>query len=119
MSAVIRVLLVEDDDVARDGFKAALEQAGFEVEAVEDGAEGLAALLERPGRFAAIVTDVNLPTLSGPEMIRKAGETVGTAGVIYLSGFAPDAGWPEGRTMSKPIGREDLVKAVRDAASSQ
>jgi DNA-binding response OmpR family regulator len=114
MSDAILVLLVEDDDVARDNFRNALEQAGFTVEAVDDGGDGLSRLKAQPGAFGAVVTDVNLPTLSGPDMIAQAGGALGAAGVIYLSGFAPEAGWPQGRILSKPIAKDELVRAVRD-----
>lgn len=117
MSDRVRVLLVEDDDGVRESFRAALEQAGFAVEAVDDGVDGLDLLTKTPGSFGAVVTDVNLPTLSGPDMIAKAGAALGRAAVIYLSGFAADGSWPGGRVLSKPIGRDDLVKAVRDSAT--
>jgi two-component system NtrC family response regulator len=115
MTAAIRILLVEDDAAVRDGFRAALEGAGFSVEAVEDGADGLARLSETPGAFRAVITDVNLPSLSGPDMIAKAGASLGRAAVIYLSGFAADGAWPGGQVLSKPIGKDDLVRVVREA----
>lgn len=116
MTDAIKILLVEDDDAAREGFRAALEQAGFSVIAVEDGADGLMHLKAAPGGFGAVITDVNLPTVSGPDMIAKAGPAVGGAAVLYLSGFAADGAWAGGRVLSKPISRDDLVRAVRDAA---
>lgn len=115
MTSSIRILLVEDDDAARESFRAALEQAGFEVEAVDDGAEGLTHLNATPGAFYAVVTDVNLPTVNGPDMIARAGAAVGDAAVIYLSGFAAEANWPSGLVLSKPISKDDLVRAVRGA----
>jgi DNA-binding response OmpR family regulator len=116
MTSPIRILLVEDDDTARESFRMALQQAGFEVEAVDDGAEGLVRINRAPGEFAAIITDVNLPTVSGPDMIAKAGAAIGPAAVIYLSGFAADSSWPGGRVLSKPIAKDDLVRAVRESA---
>lgn len=116
MTDAIRILLVEDDDAARDSFRAALEQAGFSVDAVEDGQDGLARLTTAPGAYRAVVTDVNLPSLSGPEMIAQAGADIGRAAVLYLSGYAAQSGWPEGRVLSKPISKDELVRAVRAAA---
>lgn len=115
MTAAIRILLVEDDAAIRDGFRVALESAGFIVEAVDDGVDGLARLSDTPGAFRAVITDVNLPSLSGPDMIAKAGSTLGQAAVIYLSGFAADGAWPGGQVLSKPIAKDDLVRAVREA----
>lgn len=113
MTDAVRILLVEDDDVARDSFRVALEQAGFTVEAVDDGADGLSRLSGQPGAFRVVVTDVNLPSLSGPEMIAQAGAAVGKAAVVYLSGYAAQSDWPAGQVLSKPITKDDLVRAVR------
>jgi DNA-binding response OmpR family regulator len=119
MSDAIRILLVEDDDAARESFRLALEQAGFHVEAVEDGSDGLTCLRDAPGAFGAVITDVNLPSLSGPDMIAKAGPALGGAAVIYLSGFAADADWPGGRVLSKPIAKGELVRAVRETVGAR
>jgi two-component system, cell cycle sensor histidine kinase and response regulator CckA len=117
MTQAIRILLVEDDDAAREGFRAALELAGFIVETCDDGADGLARIIQEPGAFHAIVTDLNLPSVSGAEMIAKAGPALGKAAVVYLSGYSADNIVPGATVLAKPISKDDLVKAVRAAAN--
>jgi DNA-binding response OmpR family regulator len=64
----MRLLLVEDDPLLGDGVRTGLDQAGFAVDWVRDGAAADAAL--RGGGFAAVVLDLGLPKLSGLELLQ-------------------------------------------------
>lgn len=64
----MRLLLVEDDPLLGDGVRTGLDQAGFAVDWVRDGAAADAAL--RGGAFAAVVLDIGLPKLSGLELLQ-------------------------------------------------
>jgi two-component system OmpR family response regulator/two-component system response regulator QseB len=65
----MRVLLVEDDPLLGDGLRRGLEQAGFAVDWVRDGAQALEALEAAP--YAAVVLDLGLPALSGLMVLRR------------------------------------------------
>lgn len=65
----MRILVVEDEAVIRDGLKARLVEAGFTVDTAQDGEEGLFAGLEYPLDVA--IVDLGLPKLSGLDLIRK------------------------------------------------
>ena len=73
---MMRILVVEDDDVLRDGLVAGLSLEGFETDAVancEDARSGVAG-----GDHAGIVLDVGLPDGSGLDLLgewRRAGVT--------------------------------------------
>ena len=73
---MMRILVVEDDDVLRDGLVAGLSLEGFETDAVatcEDARAGVAG-----GDHAGIVLDVGLPDGSGLDLLgewRRAGVT--------------------------------------------
>ena len=63
-----RVLIVEDSPTVVSVVQYFLELEGFDVLVAEDGRKGLdMALAERPDM---IVTDVNMPAMTGPEMVR-------------------------------------------------
>jgi two-component system response regulator PhoP len=65
----MRVLVVEDEAALRQSLKGRLSEAGFTVDAAEDGEEGLFAALEYPLDVA--IVDLGLPKLSGLELIRR------------------------------------------------
>jgi two-component system, OmpR family, response regulator len=64
----MRLLVVEDNAKMRDVLRRALGDAGYAVDAVEDGREGLAYACATP--FDAIVLDVMLPGMNGLEVCR-------------------------------------------------
>lgn len=65
----MRILVVEDDPSVRDLLVADLELEGHAVEAVADGAAGLAAL--EASTPDAVVCDVMMPELSGWDVVRR------------------------------------------------
>lgn len=62
-----RVLVVEDDLLNRVLYCAVLEGAGFHVVAVDDGAQAVAAVQRFDPHL--IIMDINLPNVSGIELI--------------------------------------------------
>lgn len=67
--ALKRLLLVEDDRHAREGYLTFLTAAGFIVDALEGGADALALAKARPPDL--IVLDLGLPDLDGWEVARR------------------------------------------------
>jgi two-component system, chemotaxis family, sensor kinase CheA len=70
-----RILLVEDSIPIRTQVKRILESAGYDVTAAVDGLDGFNKL--RAGQFDAVVSDVEMPNLTGLELtarIRQHGE---------------------------------------------
>jgi two-component system response regulator PhoP len=65
----MRILVVEDEEAIRDGLKARLTAAGFNVDVAGDGEEGLFAGVEYPIDIAII--DLGLPKMSGLDVIRR------------------------------------------------
>ena len=77
------VLLVADDDAdIRDLVAFKLEQAGFEVIAVEDGQAALEQARAR--RPALAVLDVSMPALSGIDVCRMLRAEPATAGMLII-----------------------------------
>lgn len=64
----MRVLVVEDDALLGDAIQAGLKQAGYAVDWMKDGVSADQALSTEP--YAAVVLDLNLPRLSGLEVLR-------------------------------------------------
>ncbi|BFU45689.1 response regulator transcription factor [Krasilnikovia sp. MM14-A1004] len=68
----MRVLVVEDEVALAETLRDGLGQAGFTVDLVHDGVDGLWTATEAPyGAYDAIVLDIMLPGLSGYEICRR------------------------------------------------
>lgn len=65
----MKILLVEDDPMLRDGMVDLLTGAGHDVEAVSDGAEG--ARRGKADAFDLVLLDLMLPKLDGLEVCRR------------------------------------------------
>ncbi len=77
-----KILVVEDDDVARELMRLALEHKGYVVVTAEDGVRGYdAAVSVMPD---LIVTDVNMPAADGVHLVRRVRDTPLIAGVPIL-----------------------------------
>lgn len=72
VSAVRRVLVVEDSLTTRELEASILRAAGYEVEAARDGVEALELLMRNS--FDLIVTDLQMPRMDGFELMRRLRE---------------------------------------------
>ncbi|WP_338445370.1 response regulator [Pelagerythrobacter marensis] len=88
-SAGGRVLLVEDEDMVRAVAERALSRAGYTVTVASDGEEGLAAVANG-GEFDLIVSDVVMPGMDGPAMIRAVRKVRPDLPVLFMSGYAEE-----------------------------
>ncbi|MBI2202387.1 MAG: response regulator [Candidatus Rokubacteria bacterium] len=107
-----RVLVVEDNDDAREALRAVLEIDGHEVAVAADGAAGVAAALSFQPDVALI--DIGLPGLDGYEVCRRLRATPAGASicVIALTGY----GQPEDHAATAEAGFDaHLVKPVEPA----
>ncbi|HEV8588588.1 MAG TPA: response regulator [Pyrinomonadaceae bacterium] len=68
-----KILVIEDDDVARELMRMALEARGHEVQAAENGVEGYdTALFMKPD---LIITDIQMPGADGVHVVRRVRDT--------------------------------------------
>jgi CheY-like chemotaxis protein len=63
------LLLVDDSAVARAKLRRLFEPAGYQVHLANDGVEALALLQQ--GRYALMITDLEMPNMDGVELIRS------------------------------------------------
>ncbi len=113
------LLLVEDETQVREMMTLTLEQAGASVHTAADGAAGLIAWRDHGESMAAIVSDVTMPRLTGPEMVGYIRQQRPHVPVLFLTGYATpheldslerrEQAW----LMRKPVTPEALVAAVR------
>ena len=85
-----RVLVVDDDEVVLLMLETLLRRAGYEVTAFVDSPAALAAARARPGDFDIVVTDHNMPALSGLQLAREIVVAAPALPVVLASGFLDD-----------------------------
>jgi DNA-binding response OmpR family regulator len=118
-----RVLVVDDNPVARGVVVAALECAGLLADEACDGEEALVRLEADPPD--AVVLDIMMPKLSGHDVLaqRRARHLAPDAAIVMLSCKSEDPDVTrafEGGAadyLTKPFDPDDLVRSVRAALS--
>jgi two-component system, cell cycle sensor histidine kinase and response regulator CckA len=113
-----RVLVVEDESRVRNAVHRILAGNGYEVETAASGAEALEMLARSPDAVDALVTDVVMPGMSGPELSERVRTVRGPLPTVFISGYADDLlarhGAAEGsRCLRKPFTVEELLDEVR------
>lgn len=84
-----RILLVEDEDMVRAVAERALARSGHKVSLARDGEEGLAAVANG-GEFDLVVSDVVMPGMSGPRMVKAIRKARPDLPVLFMSGYAEE-----------------------------
>jgi two-component system cell cycle sensor histidine kinase/response regulator CckA len=85
------VLLVEDEDPVRKFGARALRNKGYDVIEAESGEAALEILRNTAGKIDLLITDVVMPHLDGPGLVREVREICPDIKVIFISGYTEDA----------------------------
>jgi CheY-like chemotaxis protein len=109
-----RILLGEDDPDTRQLLAFVLGEQGYAVAEVADGEAALRSL--GSGRFDLVITDYDMPGMSGAEMLKRAGAhgTLGGASALVITAHPDPRGVPDEATvLHKPVDLERLLVQVR------
>jgi len=85
-----RILLVEDEDAVRQIAAKTLVRRGYEVVEACDGEEALEILEENPESFDLLISDVVMPGLDGPSLLKAGRKYLGAARIVFISGYAQE-----------------------------
>ena len=116
IAPMIRILLAEDDHDMRRFLAKALQNAGYDVVAFDNGLSAYERIREEP--FSLLLTDIVMPEMDGIELARRATELDPELKVMFITGFAavalnPDSNAPkDAKVLSKPFHLRDLVDEV-------
>ncbi len=116
-----RVLIIDDEPLARYTMKAILEEEGFEIMEASNGQEGIDADKAMPADL--IITDIIMPDKEGIETIVEFQRERPEVKIIAISGggrlksnvplkLAQKVGAT--RVLSKPFGVVELIRTVRE-----
>lgn len=114
------VLLVEDEEAVRRGGKRMLETRGYTVHEAGSGTEALEIMEELEGRVDIVVSDVVMPEMDGPSLLRELRKSYPDLKFIFVSGYAEDAfakNLPADAKfgfLPKPFSLKQLAVAVRE-----
>jgi two-component system, cell cycle sensor histidine kinase and response regulator CckA len=115
-----RVLIVEDEDGAREGLWDMLTMLGYHVVAVGSGQEAL--MLPASWHFDALLADCVLPDSNGPDLARTLLGRWPTMQTVLMSGYQEDdlreAAAPATHFLQKPFGIEVLAHELRTVIES-
>jgi signal transduction histidine kinase/CheY-like chemotaxis protein len=118
-----RVLLVEDNDGAREGLQAVLDAIGYEATTASSGENALAFAQQKS--FDLLLTDLVLPGISGTELASQFQRQQPNAAIVLMSGHTENATAKAAisidsvRFLQKPFGIEaleqELLAALHEA----
>ena len=119
-----RILIIDDESQIRSMLRLMLERVGYEVTEAPDGIEGIRQYRENPADL--IITDLIMPNKDGIGMIIDLKKEFPKVKIIAMSGGGVNR--PEGyldgakklgatRTLTKPIDRDQMLKAVKETLS--
>jgi len=115
------ILLVEDDPAVRRMAAEVLREEGYKVLVAPSGADALRLAAGHDGQIDLLLTDVVMPGLTGPELVREFLPHFPHVRVLYMSGYTDDALGNHGlrgesaRILQKPFTHETFRRAIREA----
>jgi two-component system, cell cycle sensor histidine kinase and response regulator CckA len=114
------VLLVEDNEQVRRMTHSILQRAGYIVLEARNGFEALAISEHHTGKIHLLLTDVMMPQMSGPELVRRLAPLRPDMRALCVSGYTDDIpleredGEASIAFLQKPISPEGLKLKVRE-----
>ena len=117
------ILLVEDEVPVRIFASRALSNKGYKVLEADNAEAALDVLDKYEGDVDLIISDVIMPGMNGPEMVKEIKQTYPDLKVIFISGYTQDAfadfadNAEELNFLPKPFTLKDLATAVKEVMS--
>jgi two-component system cell cycle sensor histidine kinase/response regulator CckA len=118
------VLLVEDEEAVRSFAARALSSRGYEVLEASTGVDALALMDRHEGAVDLVVSDVVMPEMDGPTLLRELRKRNADLKIIFISGYAEDAfkrNLADGEQFAflpKPFSLKQLAGAVKETMLS-
>jgi two-component system, cell cycle sensor histidine kinase and response regulator CckA len=110
------ILVVDDDQSVRDFVDRVLREAGYRTMVAASGPEALELAAKEP--IDLLLTDVNMPQMTGDELARRLRHDEPSLKVLYLTGFSDQLFnekttlWQDEAYLEKPCTIAGLLQAV-------
>src|SRR4051812_32087045 len=118
------ILLVEDEEGLRALNARGLASRGYSVLEAGNGVEAIEVLAQNGGRVDLVVSDVVMPEMDGPTMLKEMRKSNPALKIIFVSGYAeeafakslpPNDDRKQFSFLPKPFTLKQLVGAVKEA----
>lgn len=113
----MQVLVVDDDALASEMIAAVLEDEGHQVFQTENAIDALALLGQEAG-IALVVSDMNMPFMSGVDLYHELQSQGSQLPFILLTGDDPKAAWAQAPTINACIMKDFSMEETLPAAIS-
>jgi PAS domain S-box-containing protein len=116
-----RILIVDDDEKIGCLVKEQLESLGYQVTVLTSGVEAAETFRKAPQNIDIVVTDMTMPNITGAELSHELLKIKPDIPIILCSGFSELIDKDKAAVLGiqeylmKPVGRNDLARAVRKA----
>ena len=125
LTGVGTVMLVEDEDPVRIFGARALRNKGYKVLEAKSGEAALELIQTADGAIDLLITDVVMPHMDGPALIREVREIHPDMKVIFISGYTEDAfrqrldSNSDIHFLPKPFSLKQLATKVKEVISGE
>ena len=125
LTGIGNVLLVEDEDAVRAFGSRALRNKGYNVLEANSGEQALEVLRDATEQIDLLITDVVMPRVDGPTLVKKVRDSHPDLKVIFISGYTEDnfrqkLGEDEGiHFLPKPFSLKQLAAKVKDVLGTE
>ncbi len=113
------ILFVEDEVSVRTIAAKTLRKRGYKVIEAGDGEEAYEILEDGDYRFDLMISDVVMPSMDGPTLLKKGRPLLGDARIVFISGYAEEefsdllAEEPDVTFLPKPFTLSELAEKVK------
>lgn len=113
------IMIVEDELVIRKAVVEFLSEEGYQILSAINGYEALEKIQTHPGNIQLVITDINMPRMSGPELAQALAATHPETKILFVSGYSESAEVMKGAAgpgrnfLLKPFAMRTLLEKVR------
>ena len=114
------LLIVENEPAIRNLLQVALRRNGYTVLAAESGREALELVRNHADAIHLLITDVVMPDMDGPELVRQLSTIRPDTRTLFMSGYMDDTLGERGilstnaNFIQKPFSPRTIAQKVRD-----
>ncbi len=125
LTGIGTVMLVEDEDPVRIFGARALRNKGYKVIEAKSGEAALDLIRAADEKFDLLITDVVMPRMDGPGLVREVRETHPDMKVIFISGYTEDSfrqrldSDSDIHFLPKPFSLKQLATKVKEVISGE
>lgn len=122
MSALRKVLVVDDDPVVATSFKRVLTHDGYIVVTAQNAAEALEKL--KDNEYGVVYTDIRMPGMDGLELAERVKASRSWTPVVIITGYGTEASEQRAKAagvtafLHKPLSPEMIEASAREAIES-